>query len=291
MDGFEAASLITKMNTGTPIVAMTANVIATMDSSYKDSGMEGHISKPFTTQDLWRMLLKYFDPAKEDFLTNSEYLTNATNIEAGESSSAHESKASMPNSEPNHLNPAELDSDFFDKMLVQFAKSNRNIYSEISDAINSKDYSLAHRLVHNLKSNAGHIKKNALAIIAAEIESELRAGWQEGLGTQLIDDLKTELEIVLTELMPLLETEKISPETARLDAEEAKNMLRLLEPLLLSGNAAYLDYVDKLRSFPNTSGVDGSNLVEVLIEYMENFDSQAAIPVLETLKRALEVED
>ena len=60
MDGIEAAGIITNLNTGVPIIAMTADVLSlTERSSYEDCGMKGYIGKPFTSQELWRCLMKY----------------------------------------------------------------------------------------------------------------------------------------------------------------------------------------------------------------------------------------
>ena len=57
MDGREAATIITSLNVGTPIVAMTAAVLSVEDEiSYKDCGMVGCIAKPFTSQELWKWL-------------------------------------------------------------------------------------------------------------------------------------------------------------------------------------------------------------------------------------------
>ncbi|MDR0464597.1 MAG: transporter substrate-binding domain-containing protein [Treponema sp.] len=62
MDGFEASSEITKLNLGIPLVAMTANIMTEDLEVYKASGMPDCLSKPFTSQELWRCLLKYFKP-------------------------------------------------------------------------------------------------------------------------------------------------------------------------------------------------------------------------------------
>ena len=63
MDGTEAASIISGLNTGTPIIAMTANVPSSAnEANYKKCGMDGLISKPYTTQELWKCLLKYLEP-------------------------------------------------------------------------------------------------------------------------------------------------------------------------------------------------------------------------------------
>ncbi|WP_461247351.1 ATP-binding protein [Treponema sp. R6D11] len=59
MDGLEAASIINKLQTGTPIVAMTANILSTDKELYKRNGMPDYLGKPFTSQVLWRCLLKF----------------------------------------------------------------------------------------------------------------------------------------------------------------------------------------------------------------------------------------
>ena len=69
MDGKEAASIIRNLNTGTPIVAMTAETMTvTGIAPYKDYGMESYLSKPFTKQELWKCLLKHLKPVKADTL-------------------------------------------------------------------------------------------------------------------------------------------------------------------------------------------------------------------------------
>jgi len=62
MDGFEASSEISKLNLGIPMVAMTANIMIEDLEVYKASGMPDCLSKPFTSQELWRCLLRYFKP-------------------------------------------------------------------------------------------------------------------------------------------------------------------------------------------------------------------------------------
>ena len=59
MDGMEAASKILALNTGIPIVAMTANAMADDLEKYKENGMPDCLGKPFTSQELWRILRKY----------------------------------------------------------------------------------------------------------------------------------------------------------------------------------------------------------------------------------------
>ena len=62
MDGMEAAAKIIELGVETPIVAMTANVMASELSKYRENGMPDCLGKPFTTQELWQLLMKYFKP-------------------------------------------------------------------------------------------------------------------------------------------------------------------------------------------------------------------------------------
>ena len=59
MDGLEAATKIREFDDKTPIVAMTANVMSGEQENYKKHGMPDCLGKPFTTQELWRLLSKY----------------------------------------------------------------------------------------------------------------------------------------------------------------------------------------------------------------------------------------
>jgi CheY-like chemotaxis protein len=89
MDGTEAASKISELNSGAPIVAMTANVMVDELDNYKKYGMFDYLGKPFMSQDLWRILLKYLRPKTKkqgsEFakITPTELTVEAFNAEGG----------------------------------------------------------------------------------------------------------------------------------------------------------------------------------------------------------------
>jgi len=62
MDGIEAAGRIRGLNTGVPIVAMTANIMSDEIELYLKSGMSDCLGKPFKSQELWHCLMRYFTP-------------------------------------------------------------------------------------------------------------------------------------------------------------------------------------------------------------------------------------
>jgi CheY-like chemotaxis protein len=59
MDGLEAAALITELKTGSPLVALTANVMSHDKDLYEKSGMKDSVTKPFRTQELLDCLARY----------------------------------------------------------------------------------------------------------------------------------------------------------------------------------------------------------------------------------------
>ncbi|MCL2269782.1 MAG: ATP-binding protein [Treponema sp.] len=251
MDGLEAAGKIIELDTGIPIIAMTATIMSGDLEKYKMSGMNDCISKPFSSQELWRCLLKHLTP------TGNE----------------------------DSRNEAQLESDIeFQKSLQKlFVTSNQKKYDEIVAALDAGDMYLAHRLAHVLKSNAGQIGKILLQRAAADIEYQLKDGMNlVTIGQMVI--LETELNTVLAEFMPLL-AESSRPEAAVTEfitAEAAEALLDKLEPMLEKGDHKCRNLVDGLRGIPGDS-----DLIQQLIQQIEDFEFNQALVTLAGLKNTL----
>ena len=252
MDGLEASSKIMELKTGVPVVAMTANIMANDREIYKMSGMNDCVGKPFTSQELWRCLMKYFTPVSFD------------------------------NAQKNIL--IEADAEFLKTMQLYFLKSNQNKFDEIVSALNAGDIKLAHRLAHTLKGNAGQIGKIVLQKAAAEVESQLR----EGKNLASDDQLKTldiELGVVLGELAAMFTED--AAEDATEDAEkkpqtgaaainpQAAELLEKLESMLKRGNPECVVYKDELRAIQGC---------ELLAQQIEDFEFASALKTLEKIK-------
>ncbi len=61
MNGLEATKEIRKTNKALPIIAMTANVMQDDIETYLENGMDDHVPKPFTKDDLFTKILKHVD--------------------------------------------------------------------------------------------------------------------------------------------------------------------------------------------------------------------------------------
>jgi len=217
MDGLEAASQISELCDKTPIVALTANIMANDVELYKSRGMLDLLSKPFTSQELWRCLLKYI-PAI-DFV-----------IETNQELAEEEGKA-------------------LKQLQIYFAQSNHTTIDDIKQALEANDYKLAHRIVHTLKSNAGQIGEKALQKVAAETELMLTDG-ENKLAKGQINSLKNELNEVLEKLEPMLigiESKEIKPASK----DEALEIIEKLEPILKQHSTECMSMLDEIRSIPD----------------------------------------
>jgi len=166
MDGLEASSKILELNIGVPIVAMTANLMSNDREIYSKSGIRDCVGKPFTSQELWRCLMKYFTPVNKD--VNDKSVSRAAEAE------------------------------FYNTLRMFFIKSNQNKCVEIRKALDEGDIDMAYRLVHTLKGNAGQLGKTILQVAASDVEKQLKHG-KSPVTEELLKRLEIELNMVLNE--------------------------------------------------------------------------------------------
>jgi CheY-like chemotaxis protein len=167
MDGLEAVAVITEMGVTTPIVALTANIMADSLELYKKSGMIDTVGKPFTAKEMWRCLIKYF---------RNE---NTSPIR------------SLPTEEDDEIN--------IEALQRIFAQDHQQTYARIMDALEAADTKTAYRLVHSLKSNAGYIKETRLEETTKELEMLLK------LEPSPADLIKEHMDVVKEEMDGILE--------------------------------------------------------------------------------------
>ena len=206
MDGKEAATIISNLQLGTPIVAITAETMAlTEDEPYKEFGMNDYLNKPFTTQELWRCLIKYLGPSDDIML------------------------------EPNGA-----DDPLQQKLQLLFLKGNQNTVENIAAAISANDIKEAHRLAHTLKSSSRLIGKTELGNIAQEVEHLLSKNKLPS--EELLAELSDKLRDTLDELSPLLNVEKVKVAMVM----DIETLLDKLETLLRQSNIESQNLVESL---------------------------------------------
>ncbi|MCL2877302.1 MAG: ATP-binding protein, partial [Acidobacteria bacterium] len=251
MDGIEATPKIIELGTGTPVVAMTANIMSNDMDLYKTAGMIDYVGKPFTSQELWRCLLKHLQPV--GFTAAKDGKKKDKNIKL------------------------QVD------LMTDFVKNNQTRFDEIKNAIDAGDIKLAHRLAHNLKSNAGLIGMTALQKAAAGVEATLKRGENREMEVEM-NILQTELSATLAELNPYLGETAYAPPAidaaTGFNADKAGELLEKLEPLLKNRNPECLKLVDELTAIPGS---------EELIRQIKDYYFGAAVKALADLKEKLEL--
>jgi CheY-like chemotaxis protein len=254
MDGLEASAKILKLGAGIPIIAMTANIMSSDLDIYRRSGMSDCVGKPFTSQELWRCLLKYLKPVNKE-------------------------NAAQKNAQKE--GPIDYDLEFKKSLQKSFLKNNQDRFKEIMTALDSGDIKLAHRMVHTIKGNAGQIGKTALQKAAAAVELNLKDEKNLVTGEQLAL-LKKELDAALAELAieigSLDEKPAVPAPVQTLDAQAARELLEKLEPMLRMGNPDCRDFTNSLR------GIAGSG---ELVRQIEDFEFESALSSLEDLRKKL----
>ena len=234
MDGLETASAIKEMGIETPIVALTANVMSNDLEIYKSNGIPDYLGKPFTSQELWRCLVKYLP------------VVSVTDVDA-EQQTAED-----------------------DKSLVQlkdfFVNNNKSTFFNIKQAIENNDIKQAHRIVHTLKSNAGQIGEAELRQKAAILEDLLEKG-KEHVADMHMSSLENELNAVLEKLTSQMIGSK---EVIIANTEESLIIIGKLEPLLSGRKPECMYMLDEIRSLPDSGKladfVENFDFVQALTE-------------------------
>jgi HPt (histidine-containing phosphotransfer) domain-containing protein len=258
MDGLEASAKILELNTGSPVVAMTANIMSNDMKLYMKSGMNDCLGKPFTSQELWRCLLKYLKPQSWQPL------------------SGH--------------NQAQDDVKLRYKRANNFVKSSQDKCKDIKEAIDAGDIKLAHRLAHTLRGNAGQLGKFRLQEAAADVEHHLRNG-ENLVSPKQIAVLETELRTAIAQLEIELETtfashyETLQPEVEfkPLNLQSTLELIQKLEPMLEAGNPLCLKLISDLHLVPESC--DPLSLRYKLVQEMTNLDFDLALATLAELKK------
>jgi CheY-like chemotaxis protein len=256
MDGLEASAKILELNTGVSVIAMTANVMSNDLDIYRNSGMNDCVGKPFTSQELWRCLLKYLKPVSGG---------NVTEKKPGRDMSSE-------------TDPFELDAEFTRSLKRTFVKSNREKFEEIEKALDDRDIKLAHRLAHTLKSNAGQIGLDELQKAAADVENLLKDGGNHVTKEQLalLDSaLKAALSDLASQIAPFDEQPAESQKT-ELDTGGADKLFEKLEDLLKRGNPECGDLIDELRAIPESGH---------LVQHIKDFEFEKALLEYGELKK------
>ena len=276
MDGLEATQKMLRLGLKTPIIALTANAMATDKERYLTYGMCDYVAKPFNAQELWACLMRYLTPTEITAVGKEPEPT----LPAG---GATARQGGIINRELG-LQRAAGDEKLYRRIRDNFVRDHQNALAKLNEAIGGGDFTAAHRLVHTLKGLAGLIGATGLAQAAFEAESALE-GEKPRLTVDLMTNLERHLRLVLSELAGEAApgADREGPSTTGLDRGRALELLARVEPLLAAGDTGCGEMTGEIRAVFSPLG----RPCAALVAQMEDYDFDLALETLNDLKKLL----
>jgi CheY-like chemotaxis protein/HPt (histidine-containing phosphotransfer) domain-containing protein len=172
MDGYEASGII-RNDLGfseLPIIAMTANAMASDREKCLNAGMNDHLAKPIDPDRFFAALLKWI-PARES-------TAEPMDIELPSVASSREMftdnlpgidiEVGIKRVGGNHA--------LYQKLLLDFYQDHQKDGQSIQKALSKEDVNLAQRIAHTIKGVSGYIGAAELQKDAEKLESTLKEG-------------------------------------------------------------------------------------------------------------------
>jgi PAS domain S-box-containing protein len=248
MDGYTATRALRERAelASLPIIAMTANAMATDREDCLAAGMNDHVGKPFQIDALVATLLRH---------------TGHVPPPAGDAVQA----VAQPMDVPGHVGALDPDlqqaldrlggdEGLFLRVIQTFTQGLPDLPDQLAAALQSGRRQDAVRLLHTLKGTAGTIGATALATLAAGIESGLKE--QDAIDPEhIVHALRDAIDSTLETLAPVpdalkrrLGAEAVPAVESRPDLSGWNGKLMELRGLLANSDLAALDMLDSLRS-------------------------------------------
>jgi two-component system sensor histidine kinase/response regulator len=174
MDGVTATREIRKRPEGAtlPIVAMTANAMASDRDRCLEAGMNDHVAKPIDPEQLWITLRRWIKPMRDATGPMSVPATYADTASVTATRIAIEPMAGLD--VKVGLRHALGREALYLSLLRKFSDGQRNFPARLANALGMDDWQTAERLVHTLKGLSAQIGAQELRAMAESLEQCLK---------------------------------------------------------------------------------------------------------------------
>ena len=211
-----------------PVVAMTANALASDRQICFEAGMCDFVSKPIEPDLLWDALIKWIPPRRA-----VEPVSMAT-------AAADAPKAAFELNVPGIDSNAALRrmlgrTDIYLRTLRAFCEQQDGTAKAMCQALDANDPVTAHRLVHTLKGLAGSIGADSLASQAAEVERTISTHQPRAKIDVGIISLEAAVRQLIAAVGPWLPPEEAPPvDSNSASIDEFEQLLAASDPESLS---------------------------------------------------------
>ena len=285
MDGLDATRAIRLQPKfqSLPIIAMTANVMASDRDKCTEAGMNDHLSKPIDPEALFATLLRWIKPRDSHSASEASNLSSKSPDAAPATDdvvlqiSGVDTKTALRRTGGNPKR--------YEMLLRKFAETKAT--DEIRAALAAGDMSTAQRVAHSLKGAAANLGAIAVAEEAAKVETAIEAG--KGLEPAL-DSLAGAFSSVLAAIRSALPSESVAdfvpPPSAAATANAVEPLIRL-QKLLKNDDGEAADFI--LEAQPELSKVLSVAEISALSGFVGNFDFDGALKCLSEIAARLTI--
>jgi CheY-like chemotaxis protein len=227
-----------------PVIAMTANAMASDREVCLSAGMDDHVGKPFDLSQLVNLLLR---------LTGYQH-TQSVFLDSVPASDASNLLVASPELDvPSALTRMSGLKSLYLRAARDFSKALASVVAQYRSSVEAGALDLAAIQMHTLKGTAGTLGANLLSQEAGRLEKLCKT--PEGVATALgqaegLDALVQAVRVALdAAVVQLDETAAPSPEPATpvLDVKAARAALEQLNALLTAADMSALDVHAQLR--------------------------------------------
>jgi CheY-like chemotaxis protein len=278
MDGIEATRAVRAdpRFADLPIIAMTANAMASDRELCLEAGMNDHIAKPIDPDQLFGVLLRWIkhgvDGAADGVaLVRTPMPPPPIDIE-------------IPGVDVRSgLRRTGSNAKRYKTLLTRFAQQEAGAVDTMRTALSMGDAATAERAAHSLKGAAGTLGAAGLSGMAGEAETAIKLG-------QRADEALKSLAVALARVVDGIR--RALPETSEVDgASPASDPATVVEPLarlkrlLENDDGEAADFMIETHS--NLARVLKPNELKTLSERVGNFDFESALKCLSGIAERL----
>ena len=279
MDGHEATRHIrqTLRLQPLPVLAMTAHAMVEERERCLASGMNDHVTKPISPEQLYRAIERWCPSHVDATFTEDAAQSGARTVSNDHDDlvidgiDVHEALGRMMDNRELYM-----------QMLTRFHDSHTDAVSKIRIALNDlDDPRLAERLAHTLKGVAALLGATDIANVAAQVEEKIRAG---GASTQLdawLMQLESEMQIVLQALarvLPAISAANPHAPDANVDQEAVHNLIQQIAALLRESDGDAMELLTQSDELLDTAL--GSAAHEKIARAARQFDFDGGLAAL-----------
>ena len=297
MDGLTATREIRKgpSRPDLPILAMTANALASDREDCLSAGMNDYIVKPIKPATLYGTLLRWLRPdvdangAHKQIMVYkpaiSEKLTDLPHLEGVDTQVG--------------LGSVNGDWKLYTKLLNNFYSRHQGIKEEIQRELELGRQDVAQRLVHTIKGVSGTIGAKKLSEISAQLEFAIKKGSSDQI-PKLMESFTHELGRIMTALDAFMhdmdsghtedstgEGEPETQSTKGLDVHRIKKLIQELSVLIDERDSDVIKVIDKIKSMLGSTLV--SDNLSKLESQLNSFKFEHAKETLEAVTRELDL--